>query len=75
MDFNRAGTPLVEIVTEPDLRSEEEAREWAQLLHTTVRQLGVSDVNMEEGSLRVDANMSIRRAGSRSLAPRPSSRT
>jgi aspartyl-tRNA(Asn)/glutamyl-tRNA(Gln) amidotransferase subunit B len=61
VDFNRAGTPLVEIVTEPDLGSPEEAREWAQLLRTTVRQLGVSDVNMEEGSLRVDANVSVRR--------------
>jgi aspartyl-tRNA(Asn)/glutamyl-tRNA(Gln) amidotransferase subunit B len=64
VDFNRVGTPLVEIVTEPDLRSAHEAREWAQLLRTTVRQLGVSDVNMEEGSLRVDANVSIRPAGS-----------
>jgi aspartyl-tRNA(Asn)/glutamyl-tRNA(Gln) amidotransferase subunit B len=63
VDFNRAGTPLVEIVTEPDLSAPDEAREWAQLLRTTVRQLGVSDVNMEEGSLRVDANVSIRRAG------------
>jgi aspartyl-tRNA(Asn)/glutamyl-tRNA(Gln) amidotransferase subunit B len=67
VDFNRAGTPLVEIVTEPDLRSAEEAREWAQLLRTTVRQLGVSDVNMEEGSLRVDANVSIRRTGESEL--------
>jgi aspartyl-tRNA(Asn)/glutamyl-tRNA(Gln) amidotransferase subunit B len=67
VDFNRAGTPLVEIVTEPDLRSAHEAREWAQLLRTTVRQLGVSDVNMEEGSLRVDANVSIRPAGSAEL--------
>jgi len=64
VDFNRAGTPLVEIVTEPDLRSANEAREWAQLLRTTIRQLAVSDVNMEEGSLRVDANVSIRPAGS-----------
>jgi aspartyl-tRNA(Asn)/glutamyl-tRNA(Gln) amidotransferase subunit B len=63
VDFNRAGTPLVEIVTEPDLGAPDQAREWAQLLRTTVRQLGVSDVNMEEGSLRVDANVSIRRAG------------
>ena len=63
VDFNRAGTPLVEIVTEPDLSAPDQAREWAQLLRTTVRQLGVSDVNMEEGSLRVDANVSIRRAG------------
>src|SRR3954470_1687218 len=67
VDFNRAGTPLVEIVTEPDLRSAHEARGWAQLLPTTVRQLGVSDVNMEEGSLRVDANVSIRPAGSDEL--------
>jgi aspartyl-tRNA(Asn)/glutamyl-tRNA(Gln) amidotransferase subunit B len=64
VDFNRGGTPLVEIVTEPDLRSAHEAREWAQLLRTTIRQLAVSDVNMEEGSLRVDANVSIRPAGS-----------
>ena len=67
VDFNRGGTPLVEIVTEPDLRSPEEAREWAQLLRTTVKQLGVSDVNMEEGSLRVDANVSIRRSGAAEL--------
>src|SRR5919205_1049004 len=67
VDFNRAGTPLVEIVTEPDLRSAHEAREWAQLLRTTIRQLGVSDVNMEEGSLRVDANVSIRPAGHSTL--------
>jgi len=67
VDFNRAGTPLVEIVTEPDLRSAHEAREWAQLLRTTIQQLGVSDVNMEEGSLRVDANVSLRPAGSEEL--------
>src|SRR3954465_13015439 len=67
VDFNRGGTPLVEIVTEPDLRSPEEAREWAQLLRTTVKQLGVSDVNMEEGSLRVDANVSVRPAGTSEL--------
>jgi aspartyl-tRNA(Asn)/glutamyl-tRNA(Gln) amidotransferase subunit B len=67
VDFNRGGTPLVEIVTEPDMRSAAEAREWAQLLRTTIRQLGVSDVNMEEGSLRVDANVSIRPVGSNEL--------
>jgi aspartyl-tRNA(Asn)/glutamyl-tRNA(Gln) amidotransferase subunit B len=67
VDFNRAGTPLVEIVTEPDLRSAAQVREWAQLLRTTIRQLGVSDVNMEEGSLRVDANVSIRPTGSEEL--------
>jgi aspartyl-tRNA(Asn)/glutamyl-tRNA(Gln) amidotransferase subunit B len=64
IDFNRCGTPLVEIVTEPDLRSAAEAGAWARLLRTTVRQLEVSDVNMEEGSLRVDANVSVRPAGS-----------
>jgi aspartyl-tRNA(Asn)/glutamyl-tRNA(Gln) amidotransferase subunit B len=67
VDFNRGGTPLVEIVTEPDLRSAAEAAAWARLLRETVRQLGVSDVNMEEGSLRVDANVSVRPAGSGGL--------
>jgi aspartyl-tRNA(Asn)/glutamyl-tRNA(Gln) amidotransferase subunit B len=67
VDFNRAGTPLVEIVTEPDLRGAAEAAAWARLLRETVRQLGVSDVNMEEGSLRVDANVSVRPAGSEEL--------
>jgi len=67
VDFNRGGTPLVEIVTEPDLRSAADAAAWARLLRTTVRQLGVSDVNMEEGSLRVDANVSVRPAGSTEL--------
>ena len=67
VDFNRGGTPLVEIVTEPDLRGAAEAAEWARLLRETVRQLGVSDVNMEEGSLRVDANVSVRPTGSSEL--------
>ena len=67
VDFNRGGTPLVEIVTEPDLRSAEQAGAWARLLRTTVRQLDVSDVNMEEGSLRIDANVSVRPAGSETL--------
>jgi len=67
VDFNRGGTPLVEIVTEPDITSAAQAREWAQLLRTTIRQLGVSDVNMEEGSLRVDGNISLRPAGSDEL--------
>jgi aspartyl-tRNA(Asn)/glutamyl-tRNA(Gln) amidotransferase subunit B len=67
VDFNRGGTPLVEIVTEPDLRSASEAATWARLLRETVRQLGVSDVNMEEGSLRVDGNISVRPAGSEEL--------
>ena len=64
VDFNRGGTPLVEIVTEPDVRSAAQAREWLTLLRETLRQLGVSDVNMEEGSLRCDANVSIRPNGS-----------
>jgi aspartyl-tRNA(Asn)/glutamyl-tRNA(Gln) amidotransferase subunit B len=67
VDFNRGGTPLVEIVTEPDLRGAAEAAQWARLLRETVRQLGVSDVNMEEGSLRVDANVSVRPVGSEQL--------
>jgi aspartyl-tRNA(Asn)/glutamyl-tRNA(Gln) amidotransferase subunit B len=67
VDFNRGGTPLVEIVTEPDLRSAEHARRWAQLLRTTIRQIGVSDVNMEEGSLRCDANVSVRAPGTEEL--------
>jgi aspartyl-tRNA(Asn)/glutamyl-tRNA(Gln) amidotransferase subunit B len=67
VDFNRGGTPLAEIVTEPDIRSAAQAREWLTLLRTTLRQLGVSDVNMEEGSLRCDANISIRAVGSSTL--------
>ena len=67
VDFNRAGTPLVEIVTEPDLHDAAAAREWAQLLRETVRQTGASDVSMEEGSLRCDANVSLRPVGSEEL--------
>ena len=67
VDFNRCGTPLVEIVTEPDIHSPEQARKWLILLRETVRQLGVSDVNMEEGSLRADANVSVRPEGSGEL--------
>ncbi len=67
VDFNRGGTPLAEIVTEPDLRSPEQASEWLKLLRTTLRQLGVSDVNMEEGSLRCDANISLREVGASAL--------
>ena len=64
VDFNRGGTPLVEIVTEPDVHSAEQARDWLRLLRSTLRVLGVSDVNMEEGSLRCDANVSVRPKGS-----------
>jgi aspartyl-tRNA(Asn)/glutamyl-tRNA(Gln) amidotransferase subunit B len=67
VDFNRAGTPLVEIVTEPDLHDPAAAREWLALLRSTIKQIGVSDVNMEEGSLRCDANVSLRPAGSDEL--------
>jgi aspartyl-tRNA(Asn)/glutamyl-tRNA(Gln) amidotransferase subunit B len=67
VDFNRGGTPLVEIVTEPDLHSAEQARDWLNLLRSTLRVLGVSDVNMEEGSLRCDANVSVRPVGSTEL--------
>jgi aspartyl-tRNA(Asn)/glutamyl-tRNA(Gln) amidotransferase subunit B len=67
VDFNRGGTPLAEIVTEPDLHSADDAREWLTLLRTTLRAIGVSDVNMEEGSLRCDANVSLRPVGSTTL--------
>src|SRR3954451_23408475 len=67
VDFNRAGTPLCEIVTEPDLGSAEQARDWLTLLRVTLRQLGASDGNMEEGSLRCAANVSIRPKGSDEL--------
>jgi len=67
VDFNRCGTPLAEIVTEPDLRSPEQCGDWLKLLRTTLRQLGVSDVNMEEGSLRCDANISVRAVGAAEL--------
>jgi aspartyl-tRNA(Asn)/glutamyl-tRNA(Gln) amidotransferase subunit B len=63
VDFNRGGTPLVEIVAEPDIRSGEEARRFLQLLRQTVVELGISDAEMEKGSLRCDANVSIREAG------------
>jgi len=67
VDFNRGGTPLVEIVTEPDIHAPEQAREWLTLLRTTIRQLGVSDVDMSQGSLRCDANVSVRPSGSTQL--------
>jgi aspartyl-tRNA(Asn)/glutamyl-tRNA(Gln) amidotransferase subunit B len=67
VDFNRGGTPLAEIVTEPDLRDATAAAEWLRMLRATLRRLGVSDVNMEEGSLRCDANISIRPVGATEL--------
>ncbi|HVF53139.1 MAG TPA: Asp-tRNA(Asn)/Glu-tRNA(Gln) amidotransferase subunit GatB [Actinomycetota bacterium] len=62
-DFNRAGTPLVEIVSEPDIRSAEQARVFVAELRAILESLKVSDVRMEEGSMRVDANVSVRRKG------------
>jgi aspartyl-tRNA(Asn)/glutamyl-tRNA(Gln) amidotransferase subunit B len=67
IDFNRAGVPLMECVSEPDLRSAQEAVGYLESLKRTFVQLGVSDVKMEEGSLRCDANVSIRPAGSTEL--------
>ena len=63
IDFNRGGTPLVEIVTQPDIRSSEEARRFLQLLRQTIVELGISDAEMEKGTLRVDANVSVRERG------------
>jgi aspartyl-tRNA(Asn)/glutamyl-tRNA(Gln) amidotransferase subunit B len=63
VDFNRGGTPLVEIVSEPDVRSADEARRFLQLLRQTVVELGISDAEMEKGSLRCDANVSVRQVG------------
>jgi aspartyl-tRNA(Asn)/glutamyl-tRNA(Gln) amidotransferase subunit B len=70
VDFNRAGTPLVEIVTRPDLRSSDEAKRFLQLLRQTVVELGISDAEMEKGSLRFDVNVSVRPAGSDELRTR-----
>ncbi len=67
VDFNRGGTPLVEVVTEPDVHSPEQAREWLTLLRATLKALGVSDVDMSQGSLRCDANVSVRPVGSSEL--------
>jgi aspartyl-tRNA(Asn)/glutamyl-tRNA(Gln) amidotransferase subunit B len=63
VDFNRGGTPLVEVVTKPDVRSPDEARRVLQLLRRTVVELGISDAEMEKGSLRCDANVSVREVG------------
>ena len=63
IDLNRAGTPLLEIVTEPDMRSSDEAVAYARALHGLVRWIGICDGNMQEGSFRCDANVSVRRPG------------
>src|SRR5215831_11819708 len=70
IDFNRGGTPLVEIVTQPDIRSSEQAERFLQLLRQTIVALGISEARMEEGTLRVDANVSVRPAGSDELRTR-----
>ena len=67
VDFNRGGTPLVEIVTEPDIRSAADANTFLHQLRQTLLFLGVSDVNMDEGSLRCDANVSVRKVGETAL--------
>ena len=63
VDFNRGGTPLVEIVTQPDLRSADEAKRFLQLLRQTIVEIGISDAEMEKGTLRADANVSVREVG------------
>ena len=70
IDLNRAGTPLLEIVSEPDMRSSTEAVAFAKTIHTLVRWIGISDGNMEEGSFRCDANVSVRRLGDDRLGTR-----
>ena len=70
VDLNRAGVPLLEIVSEPDMRSAGEAMAYMRTIHSLVRYLGICDGNMEEGSLRCDANVSVRRSGEAALGTR-----
>src|SRR5947208_10337 len=70
VDFNRGGTPLLEIVTEPDLRSADEADRFLRLLRQTIVELGVSDAEMEKGTLRADVNVSVRERGEPGYRPR-----
>ena len=70
LDLNRAGTPLLEIVSEPDMRSSEEAVAYARAVHSLVRWIDICDGNMQEGSFRCDANVSVRRRGSATLGTR-----
>ena len=70
IDLNRAGTPLLEIVSEPDMRSSAEAVAYAKTLHTLVRWIGICDGNMQEGSFRCDANVSVRPVGTEKLGTR-----
>src|SRR5690606_12299712 len=70
IDLNRAGTPLLEIVSEPEMRSAAEAVAYARALHSLVVWLGICDGNMQEGSFRCDANVSVRRKGDPKLGTR-----
>jgi aspartyl-tRNA(Asn)/glutamyl-tRNA(Gln) amidotransferase subunit B len=70
VDFNRGGTPLVEIVTQPDIHSADEAKAFLQLLRQTIIELGISDAEMEKGTMRADANVSVRPAGADELRTR-----
>ena len=70
VDYNRCGVPLIEIVTKPDFRSVEEAREYLELMQLIMRYLGISDCKMQEGSLRSDVNISLRPKGSEQLGTR-----
>ena len=70
IDLNRAGTPLLEVVSEPDMRSSAEAAQYARTLHGLVRWLGICDGNMQEGSFRMDANVSVRPRGTETLGTR-----
>ena len=70
VDLNRAGTPLLEIVSEPDMRSSEEAREYVEQLRNILRYIGVCDGNLEEGSMRADANISVRPRGQKEFGTR-----
>ena len=70
VDFNRGGTPLLEIVSAPDLRSADEAMSYLRLLRQTIRELDVSDADMEKGTLRADVNVSVRAAGEEGFRPR-----
>ncbi|MEP6813112.1 MAG: Asp-tRNA(Asn)/Glu-tRNA(Gln) amidotransferase subunit GatB, partial [Actinomycetota bacterium] len=70
VDFNRGGTPLLEIVTEPDLRSADEADRFLRLLRQTIVELGVSDAEMEKGTMRADVNVSVRERGEEGFRPR-----
>jgi aspartyl-tRNA(Asn)/glutamyl-tRNA(Gln) amidotransferase subunit B len=70
VDFNRGGTPLLEIVSAPDLRSAEEAMSFLRLLRQTIVELGISDAEMEKGTLRADVNVSVRRSGEAGFRPR-----